>query len=738
MIKSITLNNVASYKHSTTLSTNKYVNLIYGLNGSGKSTLSNYLKNLTDERFRSCSLDGYDSNQEILVYNTDFIRENFYEASQQKCIFTLSKENKEIEGKINCAKQTIEGEESKLKKAEDEKNSAEEAKKGKENSLAAKVWEIKTKYSGGDRVLEYCLDGLKGKKESLLSHLLNVQKSTKRPTENIESLKDKLQSISGAKAQKYALLNEVAIQTEKIEMDSIFQKVIIGNENSSISQLIAKLKNSDWVKNGLKFLPEVKDEPGICPFCQHKTITAQLADDIKNYFDKAYEKDLDYLNEHLSTYDMAIQSLPSKEIYESNPKFRPYKKDFELHYSNLVNALKLNEKKIKDKISTPSVEVFLTSTVNYLAELNLVIQQINADIQEHNYNIDHKDSVMQAIKTQFWQIMRWEYDNDITTYNAEIHILNANIGKVKSQIEAATASINEQRKLIVDLQKQTVNIDEAIDHINSMLNEIGITGFQVVKDDEIFYKIKREEDSDNVFWTLSEGEKMIISFLYFIELCKGKKSSSEIEKKKIIVIDDPMSSLSSIYAYNIGRLIKNEFFFICDEKGEVLVDSKGNAYHPYEQVFVLTHSLYFFYELTDTAHKRRKKEQELFRIQKNEKGSEIIPMKYEEIQNDYEAYWSIVKDENQPIALIANCMRNIIEYFFNFVEKTDLKDCFSRPELQVNRYQALYRYIDRESHSKGQNITDYKEFNYADMRDAFKELFVITGYEDHYNRRYGD
>lgn len=714
------------------------MNLIYGLNGSGKSTLSNYLKNLDDERYRSCLLEGYDSSQEILVYNTEFIRENFYESLQQKGIFTLSKENKDVEDAINKAKQILESEESKLRKAQDERVKAEDVKRATDDIIANKVWSIKKRYSGGDRILEYCLDGLKGNKGSLLSFLLKVQKSQTIPTETVESLKEKLQSISGENAQKYALLNEVAIQTEKIETDEIFQKVIVGNENSSVSQLITKLNNSDWVKAGLKFLPGIKDEPDVCPFCQQKTITNQLAENIRNYFDESYDRDLNYLKDLLSAYDLAIQSLPSKEIYESNPKFEPHKKDFELKYSNLVNVLKLNERKIKDKISTPSVEISLTSTSECLSALNLVVQQINADIQEHNRNIDQKDGVKETIKAQFWQLMRWEYDGDIASYNADEKNINAKIDDAKRQIVAATTCIDEQKRLIADLQKQTVNIDEAVDRINSMLNEIGITGFQVVKDDENFYKIKRNEDSDNVFTTLSEGEKMIISFLYFIELCKGKRSSSEIDKKKIIVIDDPMSSLSSIYAYNIGRLIKNEFFFICDEHGQAKNDKNGNTLHPYEQVFVLTHSLYFFYELTDTAHKRRKKEQDFFRIQKNEKGSEIIPMKYEEIQNDYEAYWSIVKDQNQPVALIANCMRNIIEYFFNFVEKTDLSAYFARPELQVNRYQALYRYIDRESHSKGQNITDYKEFNYADMRDAFKELFVVTGYVDHYNKMYGN
>ncbi|PSD44226.1 hypothetical protein C7E23_03110 [Elizabethkingia anophelis] len=52
-------------------------------------------------------------------------------------------------------------------------------------------------------------------------------------------------------------------------------------------------------------------------------------------------------------------------------------------------------------------------------------------------------------------------------------------------------------------------------------------------------------------------------------------------------------------------------------------------------------------------------------------------MSYEEIQNDYQAYWFIIKDEKQPAALIANCMRNVIEYFFQFLlKKKDLNNFF--------------------------------------------------------------
>src|SRR5690606_28629300 len=143
-------------------------------------------------------------------------------------------------------------------------------------------------------------------------------------------------------------------------------------------------------------------------------------------------------------------------------------------------------------------------------------------------------------------------------------------------------------------------------------------------------------------------------------------------------------------------------------------------------------SLYFFYEMTDTNKERRKENQKLFRLRKISNGSEILEMSYEEIQNDYHSYWFIVKDHQQPAALIANCMRNIIEYFFNFVEKKDLNNFFLQEPLNNNRFQAFYRYINRESHSLGQNIFDCKEFNYTDFKDAFAELFKAAGYEEHY------
>ncbi|MCA6085420.1 AAA family ATPase [Candidatus Endomicrobiellum agilis] len=268
--------------------------------------------------------------------------------------------------------------------------------------------------------------------------------------------------------------------------------------------------------------------------------------------------------------------------------------------------------------------------------------------------------------------------------------------------------------------------DEPIRNINKGLVDLAIKSFSIEKDKNsgsaILYRIVRSEkgEEENTFHTLSEGEKMIISFLYFIELCKGKQNEADTNQNKIIIIDDPISSLSHIYVFDIAQIIKK--IFINDQK--------------YSQVFIFTHSLYFFHELTKILKVKEQnlkaKNPKLFRLIKSENGSELKDMNLEEIQNDYQSFWQIIKDVNQPPALIANCMRHIIEYFFGFIEKIELEEVLEKKDLNINRYEAFFRYMNRESHSDGINIFDNGEFEHGCFKDAFNLVFEKSGYINHY------
>lgn len=60
---------------------------------------------------------------------------------------------------------------------------------------------------------------------------------------------------------------------------------------------------------------------------------------------------------------------------------------------------------------------------------------------------------------------------------------------------------------------------------------------------EHVYEVRRPDGSiaDN----LSEGEKNFIAFLYFYHLVYGTDSADGETKDKIVVIDDPVSSMDS-------------------------------------------------------------------------------------------------------------------------------------------------------------------------------------------------
>ncbi|WP_221627949.1 AAA family ATPase [Teredinibacter franksiae] len=188
MISKLQMDGVASYKSAATIETDKKINLVYGLNGTGKSTISNYLYDRGGSEFDKCSVD-VGADEDILVYNQRFIKDHFYEADSLKGIFSLSKENKEVEEKIKAAEAELDG---LLITEESEKNAIrkEEQRIGDlKNGSCETTWEIRKKYTGGDRVLEFCLENLKGKKETLFDYLADIPKSENKPSKSIEKIK---------------------------------------------------------------------------------------------------------------------------------------------------------------------------------------------------------------------------------------------------------------------------------------------------------------------------------------------------------------------------------------------------------------------------------------------------------------------------------------------------------------------------------------------------------------------
>lgn len=734
MITKIEISGVPPFMEKVILETDKKVNLIYGLNGTGKSTISNILFDIErGKRTNGVTIEyengvSNEKSYKLIVYNQQFVQESFYESTEIKGIFSLSKDNAEAQSNIEKAKkEKVKLEELKTIKKKEESDCLSIIQNERSN-FQNELWKIKTDYSGSGQPMDYCLSGLKGDKSKLFDHFISISKSLDPPKRSIDEIKKDASELQRSDAQVLFEIPLINFDFTEIETNTILSKVIVGNKNSSVAGLIKELNNSDWVRQGKNYLNSAQvNKKQKCPFCQQETITIDFIKEIESFFSEEYEKDLLLIKSLLKQYSSQSTQISRSKAFDEYVILQPIKNEYKSTFNTLLSVIKRNIKEIENKLEKPSLPIAIEVTQEIIRKLNEIIGKANLLIKTYNDKLKQKNIALAELKTEFWNVIRWQYDSRLLSYDQSEKSNLKQLEKISKEINDIEEGLNHQERIILENQSKTINIEDAINNINEALLDMGIADFKIEKYSDSLYKLSREGQTGDVFRSLSEGEKMIISLLYFIERCKGKESKDDIESKKIVVIDDPISSLSHIYVYNVGRLLLQEF-----------TDANPNNKNTtkYDQVFLLTHSLYFFYEMAIT--KRKDKEdgynQKLFRIQKNQQGSHIFEMKYSEIQNDYHAYWMIVKDSSAHPALIANCMRNIIEYFFSFVEKKELNNVFNEKELQVHRFRAFNRYINRESHSIGQNIFDIKEFNYEDFKEAFKLVFKLTGYEDHYKR----
>lgn len=714
MLTKIAIDQVASFGRKASLETTHRVNLVYGLNGSGKSSICKLLANPNAAEYQWCRIEDAATHR-VLVFNQDFVRSNFHESTIPG-IFTISKENKEIERAVDACKEKLAATRESYAGVLEEQRLTNEKQTADLEKLTDRLFDIKRTYAGGDRPLDFCLEGLQIKAK-LAEHLLRLPKPEVEPQQTIKDLETEVTLLrESARRPPERMLP--AVPTAKVSTSNpLLHTPIVGSSTSTFATFIEGLKNADWVREGMDSYIADGPTPKDCPFCQQRTITDVVIDELRSYFDKAYEAQVAELAKLENLQDVYKSSLPSLSDYQSS---NFYESGIGTLHSLLVAAASRNLANLTRKRENPSVTVELEDTSSLVTELNAKIDACNQRINEHNTKARQLSESLSKVKSKFWTLMRWQHDASISLLKARRRDVAESGEAFQQRLDADSRLIAGLDAKLVELQQSVVNTDLAIRQINAELVKMGIVDFSVRKrlGSQHLYELARRNEERGEFQSLSEGEKMIISLLYFFVLITGTHDPKEKEERRVVVLDDPVSSLSHIYLFNVGRIIKEHLL-------------RNSAI---EQVFVFTHSLYFLYELTEVERRGEPPPQQLFRVTKTSEGSNIFPMKYEELQNDYHAYWQIVNDPTAPPALLANSMRSILEYFFGFVEKTSFANLFQKPELREPTFQAFCRYMNRESHAFGINVFDLKEFDYAAFKEGLRLVFNTAGYQKHYDK----
>lgn len=661
MINSIEIKNIATFDSIHGIIPDlKKLNFFYGANGSGKTTISRVLDNPLSYNESKISWEN-DEAGDIIVYNHDFVNRNFNSSSEIPGIYTLGEGSIEIEKKIEQLRDDY-------KKKQDEKrkvlngiseDSIKEYFEEKKNECRYfcenDCWKLKESVKGTE--LDEFLSGFRGSKSKLFEKITAEYQKNDSPKWTKEQLITYLQQKKRAEVSRMlqiGLIQNSELQT--IEVNPLFRESVIGKSNSTIGELIEKVGNSQWVFNGKKYIEKSK---GKCPFCQQ-----QLPDGfsklLEDYFDhtytekiesvkrleKNYKKEaknfLNQINDLLSTREKQYQYLDQKKLQEISTKAES------LLSSNLMA--------IAEKINIPSNVVNIQSSSKLTAAVNKLIEAANEKIIKYNKSIDKPEEV-ENISDIFWRYAVSQNEKSIVKYFEKQSQLERKCTTLQKEI----AKLNSEMKIIVfqgrELEKQRVSIRPTIDKINGILKKFGFTNFRLqVAPNESQYQIVRM-DGSLANETLSEGETNFITFLYFYFLLDGSNDATISPGEKVIVIDDPVSSLDSNVLYIVSTLISD----ICKDK--ILKDSTG-----FSQLLFFTHNVYFYNEVVSSPTVNKKRAS-YYIVRKQDNISSIEYHESSPIKTTYQMMWDMVKKAKEDIKKVdkialLNVMRRILEYYF--------------------------------------------------------------------------
>src|SRR5699024_4508305 len=150
-----------------------------------------------------------------------------------------------------------------------------------------------------------------------------------------------------------------------------------------------------------------------------------------------------------------------------------------------------------------------------------------------------------------------ENKNNYKNYTNDFKRENNAIEGMKRSLEEQTGYKKALEAEAIELQNQLTSVLPSINEINMLLKSFGFTNFLLAESDvKGNYKIIRDnvEDANE---TLSEGEKTFITILYFYQLINGSNDQDKVNTSRIVVIDDPISSLDSNILFIVSNLINN-------------------------------------------------------------------------------------------------------------------------------------------------------------------------------------
>lgn len=738
----------ASYKDSHAYIEPTYVNFFFGNNGAGKSTIAKAIKGGVGLSYAPgrTAVDYWP-----LVYNQEFIDENFRSYRNMRGVFTLNAKNAEVQAQI----EEVTAERTRIKKlsgaAAERQKILLDNKANLHREFLQECWK-----RGKDFRDEFpgTMDK-KGRSDPFVREILKHAPAD-MSLDELRRIYDSAFSETAKHYQRFTTIPDPTVM-DTIEGSEILSKPIVNSADTELAGFLRDIGATEWMRQGHDLFAH--EAGGRCPYCGEK-LAVDFEQTFIDSFDNRYQDNLRLLSEFMARYKKAandmfvpLQAIPA-ELYPQID-LKPYTDKMAV----LKAAIQANIESIKSKVDNPASTVTITAVQPILDELADIISGFNTMIDANNAIVAAGPGKRTECTDAVFGVLAFMLKDVIAAYRRNDADIQDQLDALDKEIRGYTDTLAEIEKQLKTLRGSTVETDTAKDSINQMLRDSGMRGFslQPKRGVDNVYEVRRPDGTiaDN----LSEGEKNFIAFLYFYHLVHGSNSADGDTREKIVVIDDPVSSMDSGSLFIVSTLVR-QMIEICrnnaDNRNPV---AKGNFI---KQIFILTHNAYFHREVSYSYITKydyasfylirkigTKSTIKLFDdVDPNEPTQRI---NINPVKNSYAALWDEYREVQSAVPLM-NVIRRILEYYFlqlcgyegsvlrqvilvqgkedGYYKDADGNDDEEKYQLAS----AMLAYINASSIGMSDGM-DYVEdcLNADECRRIFEMIFELMNQKQHYD-----
>jgi uncharacterized chromosomal cassette SCCmec type IVc protein CR006 len=632
----------------------KKKNIIFGYNGRGKSSLASGIAEQFLLNHNEAGLRYFDTN----YVNDSLVIEDSEGKLLKGVRATFSKPDVSIEESIKKKRLQLVNIDSDKDKIKSER---EQLRKRIDNLVKIKKGKVRIQ-SKNKKMLE--MDDIHWECCPDIDWVLRQYNNDLVSAQKIEPDVNKLRVIDGNKDYEDEI-NKV----EGLSLPKITYPYIDKDTTKRIEKILARTYSDNvpsseivsWLEKGISLHDTNAD---MCLFCQNRSNFSieVIQERVNRYIADEKQKDSKFLEDILGQVSESIKDLEGS-IDNKSTLYVFYDKseiDDIFSFHKELSTLKSLSSQLTNKLS--SMNDIITISPAQIQDIECLaislrdrrerLEQIKKDKLKELREKDSKQKVLVNGAIGLAIQEDEDFNNRLDNLkNFEIEVQDKHDKNIKLQND------------IKDLESQKSDYGDFMNFLNSVLESLGINiRLDHCENDEKLYYLRHsnKEDGDLTVKDISEGEKNILALLFFyFELYKDKLQEKPKDEIKLILLDDPISSLDEGNRIYVLEIVKH------------ILKSK------FEQVFIFTHSWNDFCDITYGIHRGKDNgDYEFFEITKDSSSCSKINIMEKSVISPYNILFKEVhelSEKDTPYRLndcelyhYANSMRRVFEEFLSF------------------------------------------------------------------------